>query len=164
MQEVIEAILQRVSFEDKDKIKSFLYKCLKVSDDTYRSTYATHDNILFKLDAFFAGLPKIVNHVTKDKKFTLGIETLTIILEELAVEVEKEEVFILFHLKDLGKFSIRDSKLQTELKNVWAQHKEYAVEDQDFMRSIKTLMRLGLIDYRKGNLKNKKSLLVRYKN
>jgi len=164
MQEIIKEILERVNFEDKIKVQTFLLRCIQVSSDTFKSTYAIHDNILFKLDTFFKDVHNLVNHVPKNKKLPLGIDTLKIVLEELSLDVDKEEVFILYHLRDLGNFKIRDSKLQTELKSLWGEYKEYAIEDKYFQRSLKHLMRIGLIEYRKGSLRLKKSLVIRYKN
>lgn len=165
MNETIESILKRADFANKeDKLRALLNSCLSVSKDSEKSTYAIHDNVLFKINDFFIGLKKILNSEKKDKAFLLGVDILGIVLDELGYEMDKEDVFIFYHLRDLGKFRLKESKLKDELKVLWRQHKEYQLEDQDFSRSLKYLMRNNLIDYRRGNLWLKLSTVISYKN
>ncbi len=164
MEEMISAILERSNIENKEKLSLFLSRCIKASPNTARSTYSEHENVLFMTDVFFDELKKITNDVTNEKKFLLGVETLFITLEELGLPVEKQDAFIVYQLKDLGKFKIKDKKLLSDLKGLWGQYKEYTVEESDFMYTIKNLMRMGIVNYRKGNLNLKQSIVISYKN
>lgn len=164
MQDTTTRITERVPFEDKEKFTSFINRCIKVSTETSKSTYAIYDNVVFKVDLFYEGLKKILNQFPTEKRAALGIQTITIIFEELYLEVEKEDVFLYYQLKDLGKFKIKDHKLKEDLKILWKTHKEFELNDQEFAYSIKELMRKGIIDYRKGSINLKKSILVRYRN
>jgi hypothetical protein len=167
MNEIIQNIMGKVSFETNEYFSSFLTDCIKVSDDSSKSTYAIYENILFKMDAFQEGMSKYTNKVggiSKEKKFFLTIECLDVTLNELGLEIEKEDAFIIHHLRNLGKFKIREAKLRDQLNGLWGQYKEYALNDQDFSHTIKSLMRMGIIDYRKGNLSLKKNFIIRYRN
>jgi hypothetical protein len=163
MQETIENIVEKVSFDKKEKFATFLNRCIMASTDTAKSTYAIHENVLFKTDVFFEGLAKFLNEVTKDKKLPLGVETLAIVFDELGFDLDKEDAFLLYHLRDLGKFKIKDTKLKQELKGLWGQYKEYALDDQDFSHALKALMRIGIIEYRRGNLSLKQQIIISYK-
>jgi len=163
MQERIDSILERMDFEDKEKALSFLLKCIHPSTDTPKSTYATEENILFKIDTFFIELKKLTNQIPKNNRFILEVDTLNIVLEELGIEIDKEEAFIFYHMKDLGKFRIKDSKLKEQLKQPWAQNKEYAIDDKDYPRALKNLMRANLIDFRRGNMTLKKGIVLSYR-
>ena len=163
MQETIQNIIERVNFEKKDNFSRFLYACIKDSHDTAKSTYAIHNNILFKTAVFFEGLAKVSNEVPKEKKLLLGVETLVIVFDELGIEIEKEDAFILFHLRDLGKFKIKDKKLLAQLKGPWGQYKEFALEDADFSHSLKGLRKAGIINYRKGSVSLEQNIVISYK-
>ncbi len=164
MHETIKIITERVNFEKKDKVSPFLNRCISLSKDTTKRANAIHENVLFKADAFFEGVTRLTNELTKNQKIRKGVETLQIVLEELGFEIEKEDTFILFHLRDLGKFKITDVKLREQLKVHWCQFKEYAIDDHDFSYSIRKLMKMGLIDYRKGRLNLKQNIIITYKN
>lgn len=164
MQETFDKIIERVNFVNKDKLPRFLDQCIRESTDTSKSTYAIHENVLFMLDAFYIGLQKVMNDVPKSDRLRLGVETLMIIFEELGHEIEKEDAFILYHLRDQGKFRLKESKLRDQLKNAWGEHKEYRLEDQDLSKALKEMMRMGIIDYRKGSLTVKPNVIIRYKN
>ncbi|WP_127716827.1 hypothetical protein [Halobacteriovorax sp. HLS] len=163
MQEIIEEIVEKIDIARKDKLTRLLNDCIKVSKDTQTSTYADHDNVLFKLDLFFPGFEKISNDITKDKRLPIGVQALYTIFWALGLEIDQEEAFILYHLRNQGKFRLKEEKLKKDLKGMWGQHKEFALEDQDFSHALKSMMRMGIIDYRKGNLSLKKGVLITYR-
>jgi len=164
MQETIDRIVEKLNFKNSDKFGILLSKCIKVSDDSTKSTYAVHDNVIFKMDVLFKGFSPWNNEFGKENKYESGVAALSTIFEELGVEIEKSECFILFHIRDLGKFRMREDKLKAELIPLWkSTYKHYALEGNDFSYAIKNLMRLKLIDYRRGNLHLKPFVLLRYK-
>lgn len=163
MQETIQLIAEKIDLDKKENLVKFLVKSIKVSEDSGKRTTATYDNVLFKLGVFLEGLGKCLNNIPAAKRLTIGVDALVITLEELGFEIDKEDAFIIYHLRDLGKFKIRDAKLKEDLKGAWGEHKDYALTDQEFSRTLKVLMRMGLIDYRKGNLTLKKEMIIRYK-
>lgn len=163
MQETIEAILERVELNKKDNLAKWLGRAISVSDDSTIRTTQTHQNILFKTDVFFEGLNQALNETVKEERLLTGVGLVEIVLDELGFEIEKEDAFIVYHLRDLGKFKITDKKLKEQLKGLWGQHKDYALDDQEFARTLKHLMRMGLLDFRKGNMTMKKSVIIRYK-
>lgn len=164
MQETIDSIVEKTNFSKKQLYSEFLRKCIHESNDSTRSTYAVHENVAFKLDAFFKGFSSFINEFGKDKKYEAGVEALSKICEELGIDMDKEECFILFHLRDLGKFRMKESKLLEELQTLWkSQYKEYAMIDQDFSHALKSLMRKKFIDYRRGNLHLNPTVIIRYR-
>lgn len=164
MQESIDRIVEKLEFKNPEKFGQLLSKCIVVSEDSSKSSYAVHENVQFKLDVFFKGFSPWNNAFGKEKKYESGVAALSTIFDELGVEVEKSECFILFHIRDLGKFRMREDKLKNELIPLWKSgYKHYALEDGDFSYAIKNLMRNKLIDYRRGNLHLKPSVIIRYK-
>ncbi len=163
MQETIEAILERIELNKKDELAKWLGRAITTSEDSTTRTTQTHENVLFKTDVFFEGLNQALNETVKEKKLLAGVNLVEVILDELGFEIDKEDAFVIYHLRDLGKFKITDKKLKEQLKGLWGQHKEYTLNDQEFARTLKHLMRMGLLDFRKGNMTMKKSIIIRYK-
>lgn len=163
MQEVIESILENSKFEKEEKFKELLQKSLKVADESTKSTYAIYDNIIFKIETFFKNFEAFQNEFGKDKKYLAGVHALRIITDELGFEFEDQELFVLYHLKDLGKFKIREQKLEQELVKPWNNHKEFKLEGSDLTYALKDLMRAKFIEYRRGLISTNSNVLVRFR-
>ena len=99
----------------------------------------------------------------REKRYDAGTHALMTILNQLGVDIEKEDCFILFHVRELGKFRIREEKLFKELTELWARYKDYKLEPNDFSYALKDLMRKKLIGYRRGNVTLNESVLIRYR-
>lgn len=164
MQEIIETIAEKLSFDKKDKVIQLLSRCISECTESGKRTTAMYDNVVIKVGPLLDAISKFLNDVPKINKFNFGVESIDIIFNELGLEIDKEDAFLIYHLRDLGKFKIRESKLKEELNILWKEHKEYVLDDQEFSRTLKVLMRMGILDYRKGNLTLKNEILIRYKN
>jgi len=163
MQETYDNIVEKIPFERKELFRDLIVKSIHVSTDSNKSTYAVDENVIFKMGVFFAGFSHFNNELGRGNIYRAGVAALMVIFEELLVPVDKEECFILFHIRNLGKFRMREADLLKELKEVWPKYKEFEIEGQDFSRALKNLMRLNLIEYRKGNLHFKPAVVVRYR-
>ncbi len=164
MQEILDTIIEKLPFEKKEKINQLLSRCIKESLDSGKRTTAAYENVVVKVGPLFEAISKFLNDVPTVNKLPFGIESIDIIFNELGLEIDKEDAFLIYHLRDLGKFKIRDSKLKQELDILWKEHTEYILDDQEFSRTMKVLMRMGILDYRKGNLTLKNEIMIRYKN
>lgn len=164
MEEIVERISDNLTFKHQDKFKDLLFKNLKVADDAEKSTYAIHDNLKFNFHDFFIGFKHFENELGKDKKYTCAIDVLKEITDELGFEFEDSHLFVLYHLKDLGKFKIRESKLYSDLETVWSKgYHSYKLEVNDLTYVLKDLMRAKFIEYRKANISMNKTILVRFR-
>lgn len=164
MEEIIERICANVEYKNADKFKDLVYKNLKVADEAEKSTYAVHDNLMFKFSDFFTGFRDFENELGKDKKYLSAVNALRAITDELGFDFEDKHLFVLYHLKDLGKFKIRESKLYKELLGIWSGvYKDFKLEENDLTYVLKDLMRAKFIDYRKSNIAMNKTILVRFR-
>ena len=163
MQDTIEQILERVALAKKDGFTRTLNQSIVVSTDSGKRTEATHDNCTFKVHLFFDGLAKALNETPKINRMLAGVDILEIVLEELGFDSEREDAFLIYQLKDLGKFRITDKKFKDQMNALWGEHKDFILTDQEYSHTLKVLMRMGIIDYRRGNLSLKKEMLIRYK-
>lgn len=160
---VISGIIEKIEFHKKELFLKHLTSCIHRSADSSQSTYAKYDNVVFRIQDFFKGFSPFINEFGKERKLNSGVHALYIILNELGLDVDKAECFLLFHLRDLGKFRMNEEKLKKDLKGLWGTYKEYALSDQDFSYTLKSLKRQKLIDYRKGNLHLSNIAIIRYK-
>lgn len=163
MEETIAQIIENIDFQNKQLFEQLLKKSIHKSNDSCVSSYAVHDNLVFKLDTFFKGLPPFDNEYGKNNKYLAGAHALNVVFEKLGFDLDANECFMLFHLRKLGRFRMKESNLHTDLKKLWSQHPEFTMDDLSFSYGIKNLMRSKIINYRKGNLTLNPSMIIRYK-
>lgn len=163
MPEDIENIIEKISFEKKDEFKLLLEKSIQISRDSSNDELLENPNLMFKMDKYFKGFPLFINSKGKDKKYEAGVEGLMVIFEQLGIEITKEECFILFHIRELGKFKVREEKLFKELNELWPRYKEYKLESADFSYALKDLMRKKLIGYSRRLVTFQPTVLIRYR-
>ena len=161
--DIINNIAVKANFKNKDAFKGFLSKCIHFSNDSARSTYTVFENMVFKIDAFFKGFAPFKNEFGKDRFYEAGVEAFSCIFDELGIDLSKEECFLLYHLRDAGKFRIKESEFLEEIKKLWRKYPAYELAPQDFSYGLKELMRTKLIDYRRGNLHLRNSVIIRYR-
>jgi len=161
--EIITNIVTKANFKNKDAFKAFVSKCLHFSNDSSKSTYAVFENMVFKVDTFFKEFSPFKNEFGRDKIYEAGVEAFSCIFDELGIDLSKEECFLLYHLRDVGKFRVKESVFLEEVKALWKKYPDYELNPQDFSYGLKELMRAKLIDYRRGNLYLKNSIIIRYR-
>ncbi|MGB0453422.1 MAG: hypothetical protein ACPGJV_06880 [Bacteriovoracaceae bacterium] len=163
MEETIARILENSTFTNTELLNQLLRKCIHISNDSTVSTYAIHDNLVFKIDTFFKNLGSLANQYGKNRNYQAVSELLENILTELGLETDKKECFLFYHLRDLGKFRKREEDMHQELKVLWKSYPEFEMDDLDFSYSLKNLMRSRLIGYRRGKITLNPSVIIRYR-
>ncbi len=161
-EEIYREILQNVDFTAMDKFEVLIKKTIS------GAMISGEDNpdmvsLSFKLGQLLEGLVYFANTKGKDKAPDLGAKTLLTITNALQFELDEGEAFLLYHLNTISKFRKKESELLAELKRLWIQFPEYAMEDREFSRALKSLMRDKFINYRKGNLQLNPTFVIRYR-
>ena len=164
MQEVISNIVSKSKFSKKQAFETYMNKCLHYFEPMEDQTPRKNKSVIFRMDVFFKDIGTFINELGKDKKYETGATILFIIFEELGLNLDECECFILYHLRDLGKFRKKESTLLSELSSMWGQHKEYKLEGDDFSRAIRSLRDEKVINYRKGNLHLNPNVVIHYRN
>ncbi len=155
-------IMEGVDFSAFDKFEALIKKNIT------RAVIKGEDNpglvsVSFKCQQLLEGLTPFANSKGKEQAYEVGAQTLLTITNALQFELDEEEAFLLFHLRGLGKFRKREAELLKELKKLWESFPDYAMEDRDFSRALKNLMRDKFIQYRKGNIHLNPSFVIRYR-
>lgn len=161
MEERIQNIMAKISFSKRQLFEEFLNACLYIVNEP--DSNPKYETVMFRLDLFFKGFSAFINERGKDKKYEAGVEALYLICEELDINVDEKECFVLFHMRNLGKFKIRESKLYEELLREWQNYKHYKIDDDQFVHSLKNMMRKNLISYRKRNLQLNQTVRTVYR-
>lgn len=162
LDEIYTDIFEKTDFSASDKFETLIKKSISqaIIENDRRPDLLS---ISFKFGTLLPELNNFAASKGKDKTLKLGTETLMIITNALQFDLEESEAFLLFQLRQLGKFRKKESDLHNELKKLWKQYPEYEMEDRDFSRSLKNLMREKFIEYRRGNIKLTPAFIIRYK-
>ena len=133
-----------------------------VSDSIEEKGYEMAD-VQFQIAKFLKELPKSINGIKRSELYAKGADLLCLLFNSLNVEITKEECFIFFHLRELGKFRTKEDIVFKELKSEWGMHKDYALEEDDFLEAVRELKNHGLIGHRRGTITLNDATVFRYK-
>jgi hypothetical protein len=155
-------IIESVDFTAMDKFTELIQKSVTPAFIAGEDN-PNMESISLKLGILLEGLSFFANSKGKELSMKVGADTLLSIVQALQFEMDPEEAFLLFSLRNLGKFRKKESDLHKELKAHWKKFPEYEMGDQDFSHSLKSLMRDKFIQYRKGSIHLNPSFVIRYK-
>lgn len=163
MLEVVAEIKEKITFTKKDAFAKHLNRCIEFINESEHGTAGNFSSVVFKMEDFFKGFSPFISEHGKNRKYESGVEALSLIFDELGVDVDKKECFVLFHIRSLGKFKIKETKLYDELKGLYGEYKEYKLEEKELSYALRSLMKKKFINYRKGNIQVNPNALFRYK-
>jgi len=103
----------------------------------------------FKLQTFFQGLKPILNEIPKKESTRKAIEIIQVTFDVFGFELSLEECAVLYELKELGKFRIKDDKLLADLETAWNDTPELRVGKAEFRQILKDLKNTKIIDLRR---------------
>lgn len=104
----------------------------------------------FKVQHFLRGLKPLVSEYKTKEAMDIIVSLIGIVLKQWGYEISKAECFVIYQLKDLGKFRIKDDKLFTQLQAEWSNFKEYTMDSEEYKQSLKDLKNIKFIDLRRG--------------
>lgn len=148
-------------------LKEEIIEQLELKNETHVShlitnSFTTHkllNNMLlekprteFKIPKFLLGIKPIVNEIPKRDIMDKTVQLIVLVLEKIGIELSPEEAFVLYQLKDLGKFRLKDSKLFQDLEKEYSTHSAFRVEKSEFKQILIELKNVGLIELRKGSI------------
>ena len=164
LEEFYANILEKIKFDKRDKFEALLHSSItSVWREQEQEPDYRFKSISFKIDVFFSKFSPFVNFYGKNRKYLAGAEALYIICSELQIDVDEAECFLLFHIRNIGKFRKKESDLYDELMALWNEYPEFKMESRNFSRALKNLMRNKIIEYRKGNIHLNTSVMLRYR-
>ncbi len=161
-EEIYSEIFQNVDFRAMDKFEQLIKKTITGAVITGEDNPGMV-SVSFKFAQLLEGLIYFANSKGKENGLDLGAKTMLTITKALQFEIDESEAFLLYYLHTISKFRKKESELIAELKKLWVTYPEYAMEDLDFSRALKFLMREKFINYRKGNLQVNPTFIIRYR-
>ena len=105
-----------------------------------------------RIQHFLRGLKPLVSEFKQKQAMDAIVTVIETLFETWGYEFSRGECFLIYHLKDLGKFRLKDDKFFTQLEGEWKQHKDYVLDQSEFKQSLKDLKNLKFLEYRRGTI------------
>lgn len=157
MERLFENIIERINLKESEYLKNLLKNSIKRFKEDKPDIY-------FGIVTFLQGSSTLRNgSYQNNNKYETELFAFKVVCDELGFALEDEECFVLFHLRNLGKFKIKEDKLLQELKTLWKEYPKYAMEDRELTYSLKELKKLKFISYRRSTIQISNGLSVIYK-
>lgn len=161
--EIVETAMERKLVHNEQKLSRLLTKSFSVVKESIEEKGEDMADVHFKIAPFFKEIDGVMHGVKHSKLYGNAAELLYLLFTKLSVEVEKEELFIWFHFRDLGKFRKKDDKAFEELKGEWGVHKDYKMDRSDFDYALIQLKNHGILNIRRGSITIPETTVFRYK-
>lgn len=163
LENIIEVAVEQKLCHHEKHLRHLLSNCFSIVSDSVEEKGIEMADVHFNESKFFKDLSKTLNGIKRSDLYRCGAELFCLIFNTLNVEVTKEECFIFFHLRDLGKFRTKEDKVFNELKGEWGIHKDFKLEKEDFEEAVRELKNHGFIGHRRGTITLSESTVFRYK-
>ncbi len=163
LQEAIEIALENQYCVQEKHLRHLLNNCFLIVRDSAEEKGADMADVQFFVMKFFKELPKTLNGIKRSELYKKGAKLLSLIFNKLDVEVSEKECFVLFHFRDLGKFRTKEAKAFNELKTEWGLHKDFSLDEPDFLEAVRDLKNHGFISHRRGAITLSEACVFRYK-
>ncbi len=152
-------ILEKLDIKNKAGLSQLLDNSTTIVRSLNQMTLPT-PVMEFKISRFLKGLKPILNEVGHKEVGSVATQILKTTFAEFGLELSEQECFVLFQLRDLGKFRIKDSKLFSDLEKEWNINPEFKVEKAEFKYVLYELKSVKLIDIRRGSITLTEQIIV----
>lgn len=113
-----------------------------------------------KIHRFLKGLKPILSEVNNKQVGKQAVEIIQASFEAFGIELSPAECFVIFQLRDLGKFRIKDSKLYSDLEKEWGTHPELRIDKSQFKYTLYELKNIKVIDVRRGSVTLSEQIII----
>jgi hypothetical protein len=161
--EIIEIAMENKLCLNEKKLTRLLNKNFTVVKDTIEDKGEDLADILFTIGPFCKEIDAVMHGVKHSLIYKNAAELLHLLFTKLSVDISKEECFIWFHFRGLGKFRTKEEKAFKELKSEWGMHKDYAMDMSDFEVALRELKNHGILNLRRGAITLPESCVFRFK-
>ena len=149
--DIKEKILEKIELKSTVSLSQLITKNFKTERMLNSMELATPVTI-FRIQHFLRGLSSIVSEFKKQEAMSAIVKIIQTVFEQWEYEFTEQECFVIYHLKDLGKFRLKDDKFYTQLENEWSTFSIYRMDKSEFEQSLKDLKNLKVIDLRRGTI------------
>lgn len=161
--EIIETAMERKLVHNEKKLTRLLNKNFTVVKDSIEEKGEDLADILFNVGPFFKEIDAVMHGVKHSLLYANAAELFFLIFSKLSIEIEKEELFVWFHFRDLGKFRKKDDKAFEELKSEWGMHKDFKMDRDEYDYALRQLKNHGILNLRRGAVTVPDSCVFRFK-
>jgi hypothetical protein len=163
LQEAIEFALENKYSVQEKHLRQLINNCFTIVKDSADEKGTEMADVQFFVMKFFKELPRTMNGIKRSELYAKGAKLMCLLFNKLDVDVTEKECFVFFHFRELGKFRTKEPKAFNELKSEWGQHKEFSLDEPDFLEAVRELKNHGFIGHRRGAITLNDACVFRYK-
>ena len=160
--EIIEIAVESKLTLNEKKLTRLLNKNFTLVKDSAEEKGEDLADILFNIAPFCKEIDAVMHGLKHSVLYKNAAELLHLMFTKLSIDISKEECFIWFHYRGLGKFRTKEEKAFNELKSEWGVHKDYAMDFADFEVAMRELKNHGIINLRRGAITLPDSCVFRF--
>ncbi len=153
------AVLEEIELKQENKLSHLYTNSLK-SLGMLNNMKLDTPVLEFKLQIFLKGLESVINEVPKKEKMNTIVKIMQITFEKLGYEVEPNEAYVLYQIRDLGRFRLKDDKLWKDLEKSWGEHPQFRFEKSDYKVILNGLKNIRFIDTRRGSITLGENIII----
>ena len=146
---MMDEILGDIQLKNQAKFSKLLSQCM-VLQRMLNSMDLDNPVYEFKIQKFFKELPPLLSEYPRKERMSLILELSQNIFKHFGYELSLSECFVLFELREIGKFRLKDDKFFATLDKSWQEYSDYRLDKDEFKYALKELKNIKLIDLRRG--------------
>lgn len=155
-----EKILEKIEIKNEMALSTLLNKNLTLQRNLNSMTLEK-PVVEFKIQHFLRGLDSIVSEMKKQDAMEAKMLIIQTLFENWDYSLSLPECFVIYQLRDLGKFRLKDDKFMQQLTPLWQSFPDYELDKTELKQSLKDLKNLKVLDYRKGTIIFVSSMILR---
>ena len=159
MIDIKSAVLEEVAIKNEVKLSHLLANSIKQIRMINNVMLGT-PVLELKLQIFLKGIELVLSEVSKKEKMELILKIMVVTFSKIGFEISDKEAFVLYEIRDLGKFRLKDSKLFSDLEKSWNASPDYRVDKSEFKVIINELKNIKFIDTRRGSITLGESIII----
>lgn len=149
--DIKQAILDEVELKNVSALSQLITENLK-NQRELNSMQLDKPVVEFRIQHFLRGLKPLVSEFKKTEAMDAITKIISTLLGQWEYDLSPQECFVLYHIRDLGKFRLKDDKLFAQLQTEWSVHKDYVIDKNELKQILKDFKNIKFIDYRKGTV------------
>lgn len=149
--DIKQAILEKVEIKNTTGLSSLISQNLS-SQKRLNSMDLDQAVVELKIQHFLRGLRPLVSEYKAKEGMDAIVTIIRTLFEQWGYEFGPEECFVLYHMKDFGKFRIKDDKFYNDLQTEWSKFNEYRIEKNELKQILTDFKNLKFLEYRRGTI------------
>lgn len=155
-----EKMIEKVALKNEKGLASLLIKNLSEQKNLNGMGLEQPVSEL-RIQHFLRGLAPLVSELNQKRAMEVKLLMIQTLFDHWDYSLSLVECFVIYNLKDLGRFRLKEDKLFNQLMEQWSSYPDYKVERSDLKQILKDLKNLKVIELRRGTVLFASSMILR---